>query len=97
MPQNKFRVIITKPDNSTVEKLFATRDEVCEFLDIKPSTLYAIQRCTIQLKHSKQKVLENIKVEKIEVSHSHNKSKPKPQPHNTIDKDDYINTLLLKC
>ena len=96
MTQNKFKVIITKNDNSTVEKLFKTRDEVCEFLDIKTSTLYAIQRGTIKLSHSKQKVLENIKIEKLEVSHSHNSSKPKSQPHNTINKDDYINTLLLK-
>jgi hypothetical protein len=96
MTQNKFKVIITKNDNSTVEKLFKTRDEVCQFLDIKPSTLYALQKNTIKLSHSKQKVLENIKIEKLEVSHSHNTSKPKSQPHNTIDKNEYINALLLK-
>jgi hypothetical protein len=96
MTQNKFKVIITKNDNSTVEKLFKTRDEVCKSLDIKQSTLYAIQRNTLGCKHNKQKILENIKIEKIEVSHSHNTSKQKAQPHNTIDKDEYINALLLK-
>ena len=96
MPQNKFKVTITTSDNTTVEKLFSTRDEVCEFLDIKESTLYAIQRGSIKLSHKKQKILENVKIEKLQVQHSHNKSKTKPVPHNAVNKEDYINALIAK-
>lgn len=95
MPQNKFKITITNNDQ-TIEKLFATRDEVCSFLDIKPSTLYAIQRGTIKLAHGKQKILEGVKIEKLEVQHSHNTSKKKAVPHNATTKEDYLNTLMGK-
>jgi hypothetical protein len=95
MPQNKFKLTITNNDQ-TIEKLFATREEVCTFLDIKVSTLYAIQRGTIKLSHQKQKVLEGVKIEKLEVQHSHNTSKKKNVPHNAINKEDYLNTLIAK-
>ena len=96
MPQNKFKVSIIVDDNYTIERLFPTREEVCDFLNIKESTLYAIQRGSIKLSHKKQKILEGVKIEKLQVQHSHNKSKTKSVPHNASNKEEYINTLLLK-
>lgn len=94
--QNKFKLSIINGEEIIV-KLFKTRQEICEFLDIKTSTLYALQRGTIQCKHPKQKILQNIKIEKILVEHSHNKYQTKKVPHNANTKEDYINALLLKC
>ncbi len=94
--QDKFKLSIINGEE-TIVKLFKTRQEICEFLDIKTSTLYALQRGTLGCKHNKQKILENIKIEKIPVSHSHNKYQTKKIPHNADTKEDYINTLLLKC
>ncbi len=96
MSQNKFKLSIINGEQITI-KLFKTRQEICEFLDIKTSTLYALQRGTIKLSHNKQKILENIKIEKISVEHSHNKYNNKKVPHNAITSTEYNNLLINKC
>ena len=71
-----------------------TREEVAELLDIKVSTVYALQRNTILLKHKTHEGLKNIKLEKIHnVPHSHNKKK---QPLDATNPDDYAFKLLEK-
>lgn len=60
--QLKYKVIV-----SGKEQLFSTRKEVCDFLEIKESTLYTIMTGSTKLKASKLQKLMGIQVEKLDV------------------------------
>lgn len=73
--QYKFKITMNFQGEQK-EFLFATRKEVAEFLEIKPSTLYTIQNGTSKMKKKDMKKLEGIKVERLEVFYN---AKPNPE------------------
>ena len=97
MKNNKYKITlkIFNLDNESEEIIYCkTREEVSELLDIKVSTVYALQRGTILLKHKTHEGLKNIKLEKINnVPHSHNKKK---QPLDATNPEDYTSKLINK-
>ena len=87
--QNKYLVTITHPTtNQQTVKQFSSREEVAEFLEIKTSTIYGIQRGTLKLSQESKSKLQNVKINKLKVVHQHNKPK--------VSTEEYVDILLAK-
>ncbi len=89
MKQDKYEVVITHPTTKEeTKKFFSTREDVANFLEIKTSTIYGIQRGTLKLSQESKSKLQNVKINKLKVIHQHNKPK--------ISTEDYVTKLLTK-
>ena len=90
MKQNKYEIIITDPSsNDKITKLFSTREEVANFLEIKVSTIYGLQRNNLKLSQDSKSNLKNIEIKKLKVLHQHNKPK--------VDTENYMTKIIEKC
>ena len=89
MKQLKFKVIISS-EHEKIEKLFSTRKDVADYLEIPESTVYSLTKKTAKYKASKLKKLENILVERLDVFY-HSKPKADNQAH-----EEYINRIMKK-
>ncbi len=89
MRQNKYEVIITHPlTKEETKKYFSSRQDVADFLEVKISTIYGIQRHTLKLGQESKLKLQNVQINKIIVQHQHNKPK--------ISTEEYVEKLLTK-
>ena len=89
MKQNKYLVTIIHPiTKEETVKQFSSREEVAEFLEIKTSTIYGIQRGTLKLSQESKSKLQNVKINKLKVVHQHNKPK--------VSTEEYVDILLAK-
>ncbi len=90
MKQDKYEVVITHPSTKVQTiKLFSSREEVADFLEVKVSTIYGLQRNTLKLSQESKAKLHNVKITKLKVIHQHNKPK--------LSTEDYVSKLLEKC
>jgi hypothetical protein len=89
MKQNKYEVVIIHPSTKEeTKKLFSSRQEVADFLEVKVSTIYGLQRNTLKLSQESKSKLQNVKINKLHVIHQHNKPK--------LSTEEYVDKLLLK-
>ena len=89
MKQNKYEVIITHPSTKDeTKKFFSSRQEVADFLEVKVSTIYGLQRHTLKLEQSSKLKLQNVQINKLQVQHQHNKPK--------VSTEEYVDKLLTK-
>ncbi len=87
--QNKYEVIIKHPTTKEeTKKYFSSRKDVANFLEVKESTIYGIQRNTLKLQQESKIKLQNVIINKLTVLHQHNKPK--------ISTEEYVEKLLTK-
>ena len=99
--QPKFKIIITSQDNTTIEYICMTRQDVSDILGIKISTIYNLQNEKRQpkFKHKHTQNLQSIKIERIKYDKP---DKPKRNynkktiPHNAENMIDYIEAIKNK-
>lgn len=97
----QFKFIVKIPINSDASTLvyketkFATFAETCEFLDVSPCTLRAYMSGRLQLIHNKNKKLEGIIVERINLHTKKNctKDKKKIEEENIIYKQNLLSKI----
>jgi hypothetical protein len=67
--QQKFLVKIPKADNPEefTEHKFATIEDIANFLEVSPNTLYSLRTGRLKMVHTTKKKLEGVQVEKIPV------------------------------
>ena len=93
MIQDKFIVKIPTNETEYKETRFKTQQEVCEFLDIKPNTLYSFMSGRLKLKHRENHKLKGIIIERINL----NTAKPKIDEEEEEKKiEEYKKKLLEK-
>ena len=67
--QQKFLVKIPKADNPEefTEHKFSTIEDIANFLEVSPNTLYSLRTGRLKMVHTTKKKLEGVQVEKIPV------------------------------
>jgi hypothetical protein len=77
--QYKFLVKIPKVDNESDfnEYKFSTIEEVSNFLEISPNTIYSLRTHRLKFVHSNKKILQGVTIEKIKVFYPAKKDEDK--------------------